>query len=66
MAVPDNDELFYDALGLLRNLISVPSLSRDESAAAEIRKNVVLILTDLGITYGLSRLALTKQSQLCC
>lgn len=36
MAVPDNDELFYDALGLLRNLISVPSLSRDESAAADI------------------------------
>ena len=46
MAVPDNDELFYDALGLLRNLISVPSLSRDESAAADI---IWLFLHDSGL-----------------
>lgn len=32
----DNDELFYDALGLLRNLIAVPSVSRDEQGAANL------------------------------
>lgn len=32
----DRDELFYEALELLRDLIAVPSISRDEAAAADI------------------------------
>lgn len=31
-----DDELFYDAVDLLRRLIATPSVSRDESAAADI------------------------------
>lgn len=31
-----NDELFYDAVDLLRQLIATPSVSRDEAAAADI------------------------------
>ncbi len=32
----DSDEIFYQALDLLRELVSVPSHSRDEARAAEI------------------------------
>ena len=32
----DTDELFYDAVDLLKRLISTPSVSRDETAAADI------------------------------
>ena len=33
--MPDTDELYYDAVDLLRLLISIPSISRSETEAAD-------------------------------
>lgn len=36
MSITDTDELYYDALDVLRELIATPSMSRDEAAAATV------------------------------
>lgn len=39
--MPDFDELYYDAVDLLKQMVAVPSLSRDEGAVADVLENAM-------------------------
>lgn len=63
-------EYLNDAIELLKELIATPSVSRDESAAADVMARAIsgyaTNTAAKATTYGLRAADLTARSQRCC